>query len=151
MFVKLDFHYFSLIVNCRTCHDILKFLHSAQEWNGFLGELQDTIQQQLAESHVQEFSDLSDAERLLFLDKGVRALNGSEFHLFPLSLSSPSNLTFRYWRRLPSYTYPVEHFVPCVSKISDFKCGRNYDPILLVKPVASLVLLQELRTFCSHC
>lgn len=75
-------------VNCRTYHNILKFLHSAQEWNGFLGELQDTIQQQLAESHVQEFADLSDAERLLFLDKGVRALNGSEFHFFPLSLSS---------------------------------------------------------------
>uniref|UniRef100_A0A1I8I062 Rab-GAP TBC domain-containing protein n=1 Tax=Macrostomum lignano TaxID=282301 RepID=A0A1I8I062_9PLAT len=68
---------------------------TTKEWNGFLGELQDAIQQQLVESHVQQFTDLSEAEKILFEEKGLRMLSGGETHqqLFhALSRATETNL-----------------------------------------------------------
>lgn len=39
-------------------------------------ELHDAIQQQLTESHVQYFSDLSEAEKELFMQRATKALEG---------------------------------------------------------------------------
>ncbi|KAK3083788.1 hypothetical protein FSP39_003216 [Pinctada imbricata] len=49
---------------------------SGMEWNVFLRELHDAIQQQLTESHVQYFSDLSEAEKELFMQRATKALEG---------------------------------------------------------------------------
>ncbi|XP_078599410.1 uncharacterized protein LOC144874756 isoform X2 [Branchiostoma floridae x Branchiostoma japonicum] len=50
------------------------------EWKGFTVELFDAVQQQLTESHVKYFSDLSEAEKELFMERAVRAIqHGSSF------------------------------------------------------------------------
>ncbi|XP_019622029.1 PREDICTED: uncharacterized protein LOC109468212 [Branchiostoma belcheri] len=50
------------------------------EWKSFTVELFDAIQQQLTESHVKYFSDLSEAEKELFMERAVRAIqHGSSF------------------------------------------------------------------------
>lgn len=41
-------------------------------------ELHDAIQQQLTESHVQYFSDLSEAEKELFMQRATKALEGGK-------------------------------------------------------------------------
>ncbi|KAK7499097.1 hypothetical protein BaRGS_00009644 [Batillaria attramentaria] len=47
-----------------------------KEWNAFLHELNDAIQQQLTQSHVQYFTDLSDAEKELFMQRATKAIEG---------------------------------------------------------------------------
>lgn len=54
-----------------------------QEWNAFLRELHDAIQQQLTESHVQYFSDLSEAEKELFMQRATKAIEGGKFDHLP--------------------------------------------------------------------
>ena len=39
-------------------------------------ELHDAIQQQLTESHVQYFTDLSEAEKELFMQRATKAIEG---------------------------------------------------------------------------
>ncbi|XP_041349951.1 LOW QUALITY PROTEIN: uncharacterized protein LOC121369143 [Gigantopelta aegis] len=58
------------LLNCK--EDITK----SKEWNSFLHELHDAIQQQLTESHVQYFTDLSDAEKELFMQRATKAIEG---------------------------------------------------------------------------
>ena len=47
-----------------------------QEWKGFIENLSDAVQQQLTESHIQTFTDLTDAERTLFIDKAAKQIHG---------------------------------------------------------------------------
>ncbi|KAL4224027.1 hypothetical protein ACF0H5_017484 [Mactra antiquata] len=51
-------------------------ISDAPEWKSFLHELHDAIQQQLTESHVQYFSDLSEAEKELFMQRATKAIQG---------------------------------------------------------------------------
>ncbi|GFO15113.1 hypothetical protein PoB_004161800, partial [Plakobranchus ocellatus] len=46
------------------------------EWTSFVHELHEAIQQQLTESHVQYFTDLSEAEKELFMQRATKALEG---------------------------------------------------------------------------
>ncbi|XP_059163173.1 uncharacterized protein LOC131946430 [Physella acuta] len=48
----------------------------SKEWNSFVHELHEAVQQQLTESHVQYFTDLSDAEKELFMQRATKALEG---------------------------------------------------------------------------
>ncbi|XP_067670758.1 uncharacterized protein [Haliotis asinina] len=58
------------LLDCK--EDITK----SKEWNAFLHELHDAIQQQLTESHVQYFTDLSEAEKELFMERATKAIEG---------------------------------------------------------------------------
>ncbi|KAL8614022.1 hypothetical protein ACOMHN_023257 [Nucella lapillus] len=58
------------LLNCK--EDITK----SKEWNGFVHELNDAIQQQLTQNHVQYFTDLSDAEKELFMQRATKAIEG---------------------------------------------------------------------------
>ncbi|KAH9524500.1 hypothetical protein Btru_027035 [Bulinus truncatus] len=49
----------------------------SKEWNSFVHELHEAVQQQLTESHVQYFTDLSEAEKALFMQRATKALEGS--------------------------------------------------------------------------
>ncbi|XP_053375032.1 uncharacterized protein LOC123533928 isoform X2 [Mercenaria mercenaria] len=51
-------------------------ISGSPEWKAFLHELHDAIQQQLTESHVQYFSDLSEAEKELFMQRATKAIEG---------------------------------------------------------------------------
>lgn len=55
---------------------IFYYLFTLKDWNVFVRELHDAIQQQLTESHVQYFSDLSEAEKELFMQRATKALEG---------------------------------------------------------------------------
>ncbi|KAH3885194.1 uncharacterized protein LOC127839191 [Dreissena polymorpha] len=56
-------------------------ISGSKEWGTFLHELHDAIQQQLTESHVQYFSDLSEAEKELFMQRATKAIeNGSAYN-----------------------------------------------------------------------
>ncbi|XP_052802733.1 uncharacterized protein LOC128232959 isoform X2 [Mya arenaria] len=56
-------------------------ISSTKEWGTFLHELHDAIQQQLTESHVQYFSDLSEAEKELFMHRATKAIeSGSAYN-----------------------------------------------------------------------
>ncbi|XP_052072287.1 uncharacterized protein LOC127710461 isoform X4 [Mytilus californianus] len=48
----------------------------SKEWDSFLKELHDAIQQQLTQSHVQYFSDLSEPEKELFMERATQAIKG---------------------------------------------------------------------------
>ncbi|GFS25981.1 hypothetical protein ElyMa_001702300 [Elysia marginata] len=48
----------------------------SKEWTSFVHELHEAIQQQLTESHVQYFTDLSEAEKELFMQRATKALEG---------------------------------------------------------------------------
>ncbi|KAK6184233.1 hypothetical protein SNE40_002067 [Patella caerulea] len=58
------------LLNCK--EDITK----SKEWSIFLQELHDAIQQQLTESHVQYFTDLSEPEKELFMQRATKAIEG---------------------------------------------------------------------------
>ncbi|KAK7088108.1 uncharacterized protein [Littorina saxatilis] len=58
------------LLNCK--EDITQ----TKEWNAFLLELNDAIQQQLTQNHVQYFTDLSDAEKELFMQRATKAIEG---------------------------------------------------------------------------
>ena len=49
-----------------------------KEWDNFLKELHDAIQQQLTQSHVQYFSDLSEPEKELFMERATVAIKGGK-------------------------------------------------------------------------
>ncbi|XP_005096813.2 uncharacterized protein LOC101844992 [Aplysia californica] len=49
---------------------------NSKEWNSFVSELHEAIQQQLTESHVQYFTDLSEPEKELFMQRATKALEG---------------------------------------------------------------------------
>lgn len=57
---------------------IKKYIKHFQDWNKFLQELHEAVQQQLTESHVQYFSDLSEAEKELFMERATKAIEGGE-------------------------------------------------------------------------
>ncbi|XP_069136480.1 uncharacterized protein [Argopecten irradians] len=58
------------LINCK------QGISDSKEWNTFLGELHEAIQQQLTESHVQYFTDLSEAEKELFMERATAAIEG---------------------------------------------------------------------------
>lgn len=58
------------LLNCK------QGINDSKDWNVFVRELHDAIQQQLTESHVQYFSDLSEAEKELFMQRATKALEG---------------------------------------------------------------------------
>ena len=88
--------------------------------------MSDAVQQQLTESHIQSFTDLTDAERTLFIDKAAKTIHGgiSESQTFQIIFTFSLNLTsgmdttegfffciviFRL--RLPtSYIFVIMHF-----------------------------------------
>jgi len=47
-----------------------------QDWDLFVEELYDAVQQQLKESHVQAFTDLTAPERQLFMERAAKAIHG---------------------------------------------------------------------------
>lgn len=56
--------------------DIVK----SSEWNDLTSELFDAVQQQLTESHVSYFSDLTDSEKIMFLDRAAKLVcDGSSY------------------------------------------------------------------------
>ena len=55
---------------------IIILLCNLKEWRSFLHELHDAIQQQLTESHVKYFSDLSEPEKELFMQRATKAIEG---------------------------------------------------------------------------
>lgn len=56
--------------------DIIK----SSEWNDLTSELFDAVQQQLTESHVSYFSDLTDSEKIMFLDRAAKLVrDGSSY------------------------------------------------------------------------
>lgn len=59
-----------------------------QEWDNFLQDLYDAVQQQLNESHVHHFTDLSNAERYLFIEKATRAISDSQWPFLDFCYSS---------------------------------------------------------------
>ncbi|ESP02547.1 hypothetical protein LOTGIDRAFT_171946 [Lottia gigantea] len=62
------------LLNCKD--DITK----SKEWSSFLKELHDAIQQQLTESHVQYFTDLSEPEKELFMLRATKAIEGGNVY-----------------------------------------------------------------------
>ncbi|XP_063713291.1 uncharacterized protein LOC134841318 isoform X2 [Symsagittifera roscoffensis] len=50
----------------------------SEEWRGVTGDLFDAIQQQLAQSHVAYFTDLTDAEKSLFMDRAAKSIQHSD-------------------------------------------------------------------------
>lgn len=56
--------------------DIIK----SSEWNDLTSDLFDAVQQQLTESHVSYFSDLTDSEKIMFLDRAAKLVrDGSSY------------------------------------------------------------------------
>ncbi|MGH0190044.1 UNVERIFIED_CONTAM: hypothetical protein FKN15_041479, partial [Acipenser sinensis] len=59
------------------------------QWKGFTAELFDAVQQQLVESHVNFFTDLSEAEKTLFLERAAKAIRrGNAYKEVVLQISS---------------------------------------------------------------
>ena len=57
--------------------DIIK----TKEWHDLSSEVFEAVQQQLAESHVPSFSDLTDSEKIMFLERGAKLVrDGSCYH-----------------------------------------------------------------------
>ncbi len=59
----------------------------SKEWNNLTTNIYDAVDQHLAQSHVQYFTDLSDAEKSLVLERAARSLKGTtnggrKFYLF---------------------------------------------------------------------
>lgn len=54
-----------------------------QEWMNFTKELYDAIEQQVKESRVDNFTDLTQTERSLFMDRACKALeNSTKYFLY---------------------------------------------------------------------
>jgi len=52
----------------------------SSEWKNLTSELFDAVQQQLTESHVSYFSDLTDSEKIMFLDRAAKLVrDGSSY------------------------------------------------------------------------
>ncbi|KAK1147996.1 hypothetical protein AOXY_G35382 [Acipenser oxyrinchus oxyrinchus] len=66
-----------------------KNIEHSQQWKGFTAELFDAVQQQLVESHVNFFTDLSEAEKTLFLERAAKAIRrGNAYKEVVLQISS---------------------------------------------------------------
>ncbi|GCC39967.1 hypothetical protein chiPu_0023743 [Chiloscyllium punctatum] len=50
----------------------------SEGWQEFSQELFDVVLQQLAESHVASFTDLSTSEKTLFVERAARTVNGGK-------------------------------------------------------------------------
>ena len=50
----------------------------SEEWANVTQDLYDAIQQQLAQSHVTYFTDLTDAEKSLFMDRAAKSIQHCE-------------------------------------------------------------------------
>jgi hypothetical protein len=48
-----------------------------KEWHNLTTNIYDAVDQHLAQSHVQYFTDLSDAEKSLVLERAARSLKGT--------------------------------------------------------------------------
>lgn len=55
-------------------------LSQTTEWKDLTSELFEAVQQQLTENHVSYFSDLSESEKILFLDRAAKLVKGSSRH-----------------------------------------------------------------------
>jgi hypothetical protein len=55
-------------------------LSNTDEWKDLLSELFEAVQQQLTENHVSYFSDLTDSEKILFLDRASKLVRTSLRH-----------------------------------------------------------------------
>ena len=55
-------------------------LSRTEEWKALTSELFDAVQQQLTESHVSYFSDLTDSEKFLFLDRAAKLVRDGSAH-----------------------------------------------------------------------
>ncbi|XP_056415174.1 uncharacterized protein LOC130356971 [Hyla sarda] len=58
----------------RSNTELQNFLAHKQEWEEFTGELYDAVQQQMTESNVNFFNDLSETEKIFVLEKAAKAL-----------------------------------------------------------------------------
>ncbi|XP_041096744.1 uncharacterized protein LOC121308425 isoform X2 [Polyodon spathula] len=71
------------IINAR------KNVEHSQQWKCFTAEVFDAVQQQLVESHVNFFTDLSEAEKTLFLERAAKAIRrGNAYKEVVLQISS---------------------------------------------------------------
>jgi hypothetical protein len=50
-----------------------------QEWDSFVHELYEAVDQQLKESHVASFSELTEAQRLMFIQRARQAIGGGAY------------------------------------------------------------------------
>ncbi|XP_030848136.1 uncharacterized protein LOC100888055 [Strongylocentrotus purpuratus] len=67
-------------------------LSHSQEWQDLREELESAIEQQLTESHVDQFANLSIAERKMFLERALRAVkNGDQCGKFNDTLNQSIN------------------------------------------------------------
>ena len=48
-----------------------------KEWHNLTTNIYDAVDQHLAQNHVQYFTDLSDAEKSLVLERAARSLKGT--------------------------------------------------------------------------
>ena len=55
-------------------------LSKTAEWKELVSELFEAVQQQLTENHVSYFSDLTESEKVLFLDRGAKLVGSSVRH-----------------------------------------------------------------------
>ena len=49
-----------------------------KEWNELTREIYDAVDQHLAQNHIQYFTDLSDAEKTLLLERAARSIASSD-------------------------------------------------------------------------
>lgn len=55
-------------------------ISNTEEWKELVSELFEAVQQQLTENHVSYFSDLTDSEKILFLDRASKLVRSSLRH-----------------------------------------------------------------------
>ncbi|XP_075053931.1 uncharacterized protein LOC142139967 [Mixophyes fleayi] len=64
-------------------------IQNLQEWKEFTGKLYDAVQQQMTESNVKFFNDLSETEKIFVLEKAAKALHsGAIYNQLASSISS---------------------------------------------------------------
>lgn len=59
----------------------MHFLFVNQEWDTFVHELYDAVDQQLKESHVASFSELTEAERFMFIQRARQAIKDGKLSI----------------------------------------------------------------------
>ncbi|KAM9320334.1 uncharacterized protein PAF06_004844 [Gastrophryne carolinensis] len=55
-------------------------IQNLQEWKEFIDELYDGVQQQMNESNIKFFNDLSESEKIFILEKGAKALHSGAIY-----------------------------------------------------------------------
>lgn len=53
-------------------------ISKTNEWNELTRDIYDAVDQHLAQNHIQYFTDLSDAEKTLLLERAARSISGSD-------------------------------------------------------------------------